>query len=68
MTTAQAKSLAATPPMGWNSWNMFGSNVSEAVIRETAVGVDVSLDIADFREALTRRVEPHETILLRITG
>src|SRR5688500_18182542 len=28
--------LAATPPMGWNSWNMFGSRVSEAAIRETA--------------------------------
>ena len=21
--------LAATPPMGWNSWNKFGCNVSE---------------------------------------
>jgi alpha-galactosidase len=28
--------LALTPPMGWNSWNPFGANVSEAVIRETA--------------------------------
>ncbi len=28
--------LALTPPMGWNSWNPFGENVSEAVIRETA--------------------------------
>jgi len=28
--------LALTPPMGWNSWNPFGKNVSEAVIRETA--------------------------------
>ena len=26
--------LAATPPMGWNSWNKFGCNVSEALIRE----------------------------------
>ncbi len=25
-----------TPPMGWNSWNPFGKNVSEAVIKETA--------------------------------
>ncbi len=30
------KSLAATPPMGWNSWNMFGWNVCETAIRETA--------------------------------
>lgn len=28
--------LAMTPPMGWNSWNPFGVNVSEEVIRETA--------------------------------
>ena len=24
------------PPMGWNSWNTFGSEINEAVIRETA--------------------------------
>jgi alpha-galactosidase len=28
--------LALTPPMGWNSWNPFGANVSEKVIMETA--------------------------------
>ncbi len=28
--------LAATPPMGWNSWNHVGCDVTEAVIRETA--------------------------------
>lgn len=28
--------LAPTPPMGWNSWNPFGKNVSEKLIRETA--------------------------------
>jgi len=25
-----------TPPMGWNSWNTFGGNISDALIRETA--------------------------------
>ncbi len=25
-----------TPPMGWNSWNTFGENISEALIMETA--------------------------------
>ncbi len=35
MTPATAP-LASTPPMGWNSWNMFGHNISEASIRETA--------------------------------
>lgn len=28
--------LAMTPPMGWNSWNAFGKDVTEQVIRETA--------------------------------
>jgi alpha-galactosidase len=34
--TPVEESLALTPPMGWNSWNPFGENVSEEVIRETA--------------------------------
>jgi len=29
-------SLAATPPMGWNSWNKFGCNISEKLLREVA--------------------------------
>lgn len=28
--------LAATPPMGWNSWNRFGCNINEELVRETA--------------------------------
>jgi alpha-galactosidase len=28
--------LARTPPMGWNSWNHFGCDVSERLVRETA--------------------------------
>jgi alpha-galactosidase len=28
--------LAQTPPMGWNSWNKFGCNVSEKLIRGAA--------------------------------
>ncbi len=28
--------LAETPPMGWNSWNKFGPNVNEQMIREMA--------------------------------
>jgi len=34
--SAQESSLAATPPMGWNSWNKFGCNVSEDLIRQMA--------------------------------
>lgn len=28
--------MALTPPMGWNSWNRFGCDVNEQLIRETA--------------------------------
>ena len=32
---AQSK-LVPTPPMGWNSWNHFGCNVSDAIVRAQA--------------------------------
>ena len=28
-----------TPPMGWNSWNTFGSEISDQLIRETALSM-----------------------------
>jgi hypothetical protein len=28
--------LGLTPQMGWNSWNHFGCNISETLIKETA--------------------------------
>lgn len=31
-----SKSLAATPPMGWNSWNTFGKNINEQVVKGIA--------------------------------
>src|SRR5215469_10133480 len=33
---AQDQTLAATPPMGWNSWNHFACKVSDAVVRASA--------------------------------
>jgi alpha-galactosidase len=32
----QAQELAATPPMGWNSWNHYACKVSDAIVREQA--------------------------------
>jgi len=32
----KADGLALTPPMGWNSWNHFGCDIDEELIRETA--------------------------------
>jgi alpha-galactosidase len=34
--------LALTPPMGWNSWNRFGCNVSEALVRSAADAIVAS--------------------------
>jgi alpha-galactosidase len=36
--TAQAleNGVARTPPMGWNSWNTFGCNINETLIRQMA--------------------------------
>lgn len=34
--------LAQTPPMGWNSWNSFGSNISEKLFLEAA---DAMIDL-----------------------
>ncbi len=34
--------LALTPPMGWNSWNKFGCDVNEQLIRETADAMAIS--------------------------
>ncbi len=33
---AQTPKIAATPPMGWNSWNHFACKVSDAVVRAAA--------------------------------
>lgn len=33
---AAKNDLALTPPMGWNSWNKFGCNVNENMIRQMA--------------------------------
>jgi len=36
--------LAATPPMGWNSWNTFGKDINETLIKQVAdVLVDTGL-------------------------
>src|SRR5437868_977495 len=34
--------VALTPPMGWNSWNKFGCNVSEELIKSMADGMVAS--------------------------
>jgi len=36
LSDEQWQALAPTPPMGWNSWNKFGCNVSEELIKGIA--------------------------------
>jgi alpha-galactosidase len=43
---AAGQKLAATPPMGWNSWNRFGCDVSEDLIKSVA-GAMVSTGMKD---------------------
>jgi alpha-galactosidase len=46
LTSTVGDTLAPTPPMGFNNWNAFGCDVSEALIKETA-DVIVSSGLAD---------------------
>ncbi len=41
-TQAQTVSLAATPPMGWNSWNHFAEKVTDADVRAAADAIVAS--------------------------
>jgi hypothetical protein len=50
--------LAATPPIGWNSWNLFGSKVNKKAVRGTA----------DLGAELAQHVQPHQTALLKVSG
>jgi alpha-galactosidase len=36
VTAADGQKVAATPPMGWNSWNFFNGKVTDKDIRDTA--------------------------------
>jgi alpha-galactosidase len=35
-SSGQTQALAATPPMGWNSWDSYGELITEAQVRATA--------------------------------
>ncbi len=38
----KAEGLALTPPMGWNSWNHYGCNIDETLIKRTADAIVAS--------------------------
>ena len=39
LTIRVGETLALTPPMGWNSWNVYGLGVNAARVRETAAAM-----------------------------
>lgn len=42
--------IVNTPPMGWNTWNTFGNDISDSLIRETADAfVDLGLKDAGYK-------------------
>ena len=40
--SAQPTQIASTPPMGWNSWNLFEDEISESIIKEIADAMVIS--------------------------
>jgi len=47
--SAQEAGVAATPPMGWNSWDAFGESVKESDIRATAAWMAANLKSLDWQ-------------------
>ncbi len=42
LTFKKFENLAPTPPMGWNSWNKFGCNIDEELIKDIAKAMVMS--------------------------
>ena len=48
--TGKFEGLAMTPPMGWNSWNTFDTNIDEKLVKETAdIMVSSGMAIAGYK-------------------
>ncbi|MCO1581915.1 RICIN domain-containing protein [Crossiella sp. SN42] len=65
--------VARTPPMGWNTWNTFGCDISETLIRQT---VDALAGLPDLWTGATSSttgsisavVPAHGTAVFRVSG
>ena len=53
MDNKMNKPIALTPPMGWNSWNTFGPEIDEQVIRETGATVELGGGIRSMQDVET---------------
>ena len=64
--------LALTPPMGWNSWNRFGCNVDEQMIRGMADGMVSSgmkkknEVVGDTKKNVGAELAAHNVLVLRL--
>jgi hypothetical protein len=58
MPPVHAQELAATPPMGWNSWNHFEAKIDDKTVREIADAIvssglkDAGLHLREHRRHL----------------
>lgn len=49
LNAQKAENLALTPPMGWNSWNTFGTDINEQLVKDIADAfVDLGLKDAGY--------------------
>ena len=47
------KTLAPTPPMGWNSWDCYGAGVTEEALREKKIAL---FSVKGFRSSMLMQV------------
>jgi len=61
--------LALTPPIGWNSWNKFGCDVSGLAPGGKALVRDLwkKTEAGAFTGRFEAKVAPHDVVMLRIT-
>ncbi len=52
--------LSKYPPMGWNSWDCYGTTVTEAIVRQNALymAAHLHLSIADSGYRCDQAAEP----------
>ncbi len=80
---ADSPSIAPTPPMGWNSWDSYGTTVGEAQVKANAnvmgSGLGITASSAEVRDLWLRKplgslpgikgeLRPHASVLYRVAN
>ncbi len=63
----EANGPAPTPPMGWNSWNKYGCDISKAIIRNKPTPWSVPACRPPVAGSLTAEIAPHAVLMLKVT-